>query len=203
MGLVSVPKTLLCSLNFDVKKWLLGLELCRTFLKGAPGSGRKYGPQWWEASVLTTAHAPSPLLAFVYLIVSLWTLFFCSFAFPFLAKGVQTLIFFLERPELIPISPRMIRVIKGMDLIMDVQVKGYPYPRSTWSHNGLLLPNTSNFGSKTKLIIRKVTVLEGGLYSCYAKNPDGQANLTFNVSVEGIDFICSKAIFVRVDIAFQ
>ena len=97
----------------------------------------------------------------------------------------------------------MIRVIKGMDLTMDVQVQGYPFPRATWSHNGLLLPNTSNFGSKTKLTIRKVTVLEGGLYSCYAKNSAGQDNLTFNVSVEGIDFICSKASFVRVDIAFQ
>ena len=128
---------------------------------------------------------------------------FLQLCFSLFSERTANFDFFLERPELIPISPRMIRVIKGMDLIMDVQVKGYPYPRSTWSHNGLLLPNASNFGSKTKLIIRKVTVLEGGLYSCYAKNPDGQDNLTFNVSVEGIDFICSKASFVRVDIAFQ
>ena len=78
-----------------------------------------------------------------------------------------------------------------MDLTMDVQVQSYPYPWIVWSHNGLLLPNTLSSGSETKLKIRNVTVLEGGIYSCYAKNPFGLENLTFNVNVEGIDFICS------------
>ena len=117
-------------------------------------------------------------------------LFLCSFAFPLLAKGMQTLIF-LEPPKLISSSSRTIRVIKGMDLTVDVQVQGYPYPWVTWSHNGLPLPNTLSFGSETKLKMRNVTVLDGGLYSCYAKNSLGHDNLTFNVNVEGIDFICS------------
>ena len=85
---------LLSSLHFDVKIWLSGLKLCQTFLKGAPGPGSKYGPQQWEASVLTTAIEPSPLLAFIYYIVSLRTLFFCIFVFLFLAKRNANFDFF-------------------------------------------------------------------------------------------------------------
>ncbi|XP_066024245.1 neural cell adhesion molecule 1-like isoform X4 [Pocillopora verrucosa] len=92
-----------------------------------------------------------------------------------------------EPPKLISSSSRTIRVIKGMDLTVDVQVQGYPYPWVTWSHNGLPLPNTLSFGSETKLKMRNVTVLDGGLYSCYAKNPLGHDNLTFNVNVEVLE----------------
>ena len=38
--------------------WLFGLKLCRTFLKQAPRPESEYEPQRWEASALTTAHAP-------------------------------------------------------------------------------------------------------------------------------------------------
>ena len=66
IGLLSVPEYASLFFTFDVKIWLSGLKLCQTFLKGAPGPGSKYGPQRWEASVLTTANEPSPLLAFIY-----------------------------------------------------------------------------------------------------------------------------------------
>ena len=78
-----------------------------------------------------------------------------------------------------------------MDLHLDVREQGYPYPCFYWSHYDLLLQNTSNVDSQTRLKIRNVTVFEGGLFTCYAKNPFGHDILTFNVYVEGIDFISS------------
>ena len=90
-----------------------------------------------------------------------------------------------------------------MDLHMDAGVQGYPYPWVSWSHNDLLLQNTSNVDSQTSLKIRNVTVSKGGLYTCYAKNSVGHHILTFKVYVEGTDFICMLDSFVRVDVTCQ
>ena len=98
---------------------------------------------------------------------------------------------FLEPPQLTRESPPEPQVIEGNDLHLDVRVQGYPYPWVTWRHRDYLLQNKSNVDSETRLKIRNVTVLEGGRYTCYAKNPLGHDNLTFDVNVEGIDFICS------------
>ena len=78
-----------------------------------------------------------------------------------------------------------------LSLHLDVRVQGYPYPWITWSHGDHLLQNKSVKDSETRLKTRNVTVLEGGRYTCYAKNPLGHDILTFDVNVEGIDFICS------------
>ena len=86
---------------------------------------------------------------------------------------------------------------------MDAGVQGYPCPWVTWSHNDLLLQNTSNVDSQTSLKIRNVTVSKGGLYTCYAKNSVGHHILTFKVYVEGTDFICMLDSFVRVDVTCQ
>ena len=86
---------------------------------------------------------------------------------------------------------------------MDAGVQGYPYPWVSWSHNDLLLQNTSNVDSQTSLKIRNVTVSKGGLYTCYAKNSVGHHILTFKVYVEGTDFICMLDSFVRVDVTCQ
>ena len=86
---------------------------------------------------------------------------------------------------------------------MDAGVQGYPYPWVSWSHNDLLLQNTSNVDSQTSLKIRNVTVSKGGLYTCYAKNSAGHHILTFKVYVEGTDFICMLDSFVRVDVTCQ
>ena len=116
----------------------------------------------------------------------------------YVAKGIQNSLqyfvncdFALEPPQLIRESPPESHVIEGNDLHLDARVQGYPYPWVTWSHNDLLLQNNSNVDSETRLKIRKVTVLNGGLYTCYAKNPSGHDMLIYNVYVEGTDFICS------------
>ena len=49
-------------------------------------------------------------------------------------------------------------------------MQDYPYPWVTWSHRDLLPQNTSNVDLQTRLKICNFTVLEGGLYTCYAKN---------------------------------
>ena len=98
---------------------------------------------------------------------------------------------FLEPPQLIRESPPEPQVLEGNDLHLDVRVQGYPYPWVTWSHGDHLLQNKSVKDSETRLKIRNVTILEGGRYTCYAKNPFGHDILTFDVTVEGIDFICS------------
>ena len=72
---------------------------------------------------------------------------------------------------------------------MDAQVHGYPYPWVTWSHNGLLLQNTSNVDSETSLIIRNVTLYKGGNYTCFTNNRLGNNSFTKDVYVEGIGFI--------------
>ena len=98
---------------------------------------------------------------------------------------------FLESPKLIPESPLELHVIEGMDFHLDPRLQGYLYPWVTWSHRNLLPQNTSNVDSQTRLKIRNFTVLEGGLYTCYPKNPFGHDTLTYNVYVQGINFICS------------
>ena len=77
---------------------------------------------------------------------------------------------------------------------MDALVRGYPSPLVTWSHDGLLLQNTWNNDSETSLLIRSVTVYQGGRYTCYAKNPFGDNIFTIDVYVKGIDFIPSSFI---------
>ena len=84
---------------------------------------------------------------------------------------------------------------------MDALVQSYPYPWVTWSHNGRLLQNTSNVASETRLKICNVTANQDGRYSCYAENIFGHDIFTVDVKVQGIDFICSQASFVRVDVA--
>ena len=73
---------------------------------------------------------------------------------------------FLEPPQLIRASPPQPQVIEGNDLHLDARVQGYPYPWVAWSHRDHLLQNTSNVDSETRLKIRNVTVLEGGIYIC-------------------------------------
>ena len=67
---MSLPEHASLFFNYiDFKIWLLDLKVSK--------------PQQWEASTLTNAHAPFPVLAFVHLIVSLRTLVFCIFVFLF------------------------------------------------------------------------------------------------------------------------
>ena len=106
------------------------------------------------------------------LILSLRSLFPCIFAFLFCrSRNAKFLIavgyiYFLEPPQLIRASPPQPQVIEGNDLHLDARVQGYPYPWVTWSHRDHLLQNTSNVDSETRLKIRNVTVLEGGIYIC-------------------------------------
>ncbi|XP_058973173.2 protein sidekick-2-like isoform X1 [Pocillopora verrucosa] len=90
-----------------------------------------------------------------------------------------------EPPQLTRESPPEPQVLEGNDLHLDVRVQGYPFPWVTWSHGDHLLQNKSVKDSETRLKIRNVTVLEGGRYTCYAKNPFGHDILTFDVTVEG------------------
>ena len=104
----------------------------------------------------------------------------------------------LERPKLIPESPLQPHVIEGMDLRLDAQVQGYPYPRVTWSHDELVLKYRTNVDSETSLKIRNVTVFESGIYTCYAKNPFGHdsINFTANISVQGINCISLTFVYL-------
>lgn len=114
-------------------------------------------------------------------------MFICKTQKTFEGVGGSTTILNIKKepPKLIPESPLEVHVIEGMDLHMDAGVQGYPYPWVSWSHNDLLLQNTSNVDSQTSLKIRNVTVSKGGLYTCYAKNSVGHHILTFKVYVEG------------------
>nr|XP_058957466.1 immunoglobulin superfamily member 10-like [Pocillopora verrucosa] len=104
----------------------------------------------------------------------------------FIGKENSTTILHIakEPPQLTRESPPEPQVIEGNDLHLDVRVQGYPYPWVTWRHRDYLLQNKSSVDSETRLKIRNVTVLEGGRYTCYAKNPLGHNNLTFDVNVE-------------------
>lgn len=175
--------------------WLVGLKLYRTFLKRAPRPESEYGPQRQEASALTTAHAPlPPPLPFtprfrLYNRIT-FDAVYLHFCFSFLlAKWI--ILIFLEPPKLLPECPRLIHVIKGMDLHMDALVQSYPYPWVTWRHNGSLLQNTSNVASETRLKISNVSANQNGRYTCYAENIFGHDVFTVDVKVHGIDFIRS------------
>ncbi|XP_022785044.1 uncharacterized protein LOC111325490 isoform X1 [Stylophora pistillata] len=91
-------------------------------------------------------------------------------------------------PKLTFVSPKDIYVYVGMDLYLEAEVEGYPYPWVSLSHDQHVLQNRSNFRSSK--ILRKVnsniTKADGGLYIICAGNAYGNHCLIMRVHVQNI-----------------
>ncbi|PFX28975.1 Inactive tyrosine-protein kinase 7 [Stylophora pistillata] len=91
-------------------------------------------------------------------------------------------------PKLILVSPQDIYVYVRMDLYLEAQVEGYPYPWVSLSHDQHVLQNRSNFTSSNILlkVNSNITKANGGLYIICAGNPYRNHCLIMRVHVQGM-----------------
>ncbi|XP_022785098.1 uncharacterized protein LOC111325537 [Stylophora pistillata] len=95
-------------------------------------------------------------------------------------------LFISGSPKLILVSPQDIYVYVRMDLYLEAQVEGYPYPWVSLSHDQHVLQNRSNFTSSNILlkVNSNITKANGGLYIICAGNPYRNHCLIMRVHVQ-------------------
>ncbi|XP_076739842.1 neural cell adhesion molecule L1-like protein isoform X12 [Maylandia zebra] len=94
----------------------------------------------------------------------------------------------LERkPSLLtpPGGKSEIQLVKGEDLNLECIAEGFPTPQVEWMKMGHKFPSKVRFENHGKLVIVPRAELEdSGKYTCKAKNPLGEVQHTFTVTVE-------------------
>uniref|UniRef100_A0AAX7UI79 Neural cell adhesion molecule L1-like protein n=1 Tax=Astatotilapia calliptera TaxID=8154 RepID=A0AAX7UI79_ASTCA len=94
----------------------------------------------------------------------------------------------LERkPSLLtpPGGKSEIQLVKGEDLNLECIAEGFPTPQVEWIKMGHKFPSKGRFENHGKLVIVPRAELEdSGKYMCKAKNPLGEVQHTFTVTVE-------------------
>uniref|UniRef100_A0A3Q2X2D4 Neural cell adhesion molecule L1-like protein n=1 Tax=Haplochromis burtoni TaxID=8153 RepID=A0A3Q2X2D4_HAPBU len=94
----------------------------------------------------------------------------------------------LERkPSLLtpPGGKSEIQLVKGEDLNLECIAEGFPTPQVEWMKMGHKFPSKVRFENHGKLVIVPRAELEdSGKYMCKAKNPLGEVQHTFTVTVE-------------------
>ncbi|XP_035760917.1 neural cell adhesion molecule L1-like protein isoform X4 [Neolamprologus brichardi] len=101
---------------------------------------------------------------------------------------VKTTNAILERkPSLLtpPGGKSEIQLVKGEDLNLECIAEGFPTPQVEWMKMGHKFPSKVKFENHGKLVIVPRAELEdSGKYMCKAKNPLGEVQHTFTVTVE-------------------
>uniref|UniRef100_A0AAX7TEU9 Neural cell adhesion molecule L1-like protein n=1 Tax=Astatotilapia calliptera TaxID=8154 RepID=A0AAX7TEU9_ASTCA len=101
---------------------------------------------------------------------------------------VKTTNAILERkPSLLtpPGGKSEIQLVKGEDLNLECIAEGFPTPQVEWIKMGHKFPSKGRFENHGKLVIVPRAELEdSGKYMCKAKNPLGEVQHTFTVTVE-------------------
>lgn len=101
---------------------------------------------------------------------------------------VKTTNAILERkPALLtpPGGKSEIQLVKGEDLNLECIAEGFPTPQVEWMKMGHKFPSKVKFENHGKLVIVPRAELEdSGKYMCKAKNPLGEVQHTFTVTVE-------------------
>uniref|UniRef100_A0A3Q2XE65 Neural cell adhesion molecule L1-like protein n=1 Tax=Haplochromis burtoni TaxID=8153 RepID=A0A3Q2XE65_HAPBU len=101
---------------------------------------------------------------------------------------VKTTNAILERkPSLLtpPGGKSEIQLVKGEDLNLECIAEGFPTPQVEWMKMGHKFPSKVRFENHGKLVIVPRAELEdSGKYMCKAKNPLGEVQHTFTVTVE-------------------
>uniref|UniRef100_A0A674CE06 Neural cell adhesion molecule L1 n=1 Tax=Salmo trutta TaxID=8032 RepID=A0A674CE06_SALTR len=77
------------------------------------------------------------------------------------------------------------QLVKGDELLLECIAEGFPTPKIEWVRMGHRLPDRATIENHGKLLsIDRVNEEDSGKYMCKAKNIHGEANHSFDVSVE-------------------
>nr|XP_046198779.1 neural cell adhesion molecule L1-like protein isoform X3 [Oncorhynchus gorbuscha] len=77
------------------------------------------------------------------------------------------------------------QLVKGDELLLECIAEGFPTPKIEWVRMGRRLPDRATIENHGKLLsIDRVNEDDSGKYMCKAKNIHGEANHSFDVSVE-------------------
>lgn len=90
------------------------------------------------------------------------------------------------------VKPVTAKVMDGEATVFTCKVKGKPMPKVTWYHNGQPVKEGKEVTiyqdseGVCKLAIAEVFPEDGGIYSCQALNPAGEAICAASLIVEGL-----------------
>lgn len=85
-------------------------------------------------------------------------------------------------------GPRLVKAMAGRPLALECVARGYPPPTLSWHHEGLPMAESNGTwleASGGVLSLESVGEASGGLYSCVASSPAGEAMLQYAVDVQG------------------
>lgn len=81
----------------------------------------------------------------------------------------------------------MVQAVAGRPLALECAARGFPPPAVSWQHEGLPLAESNGTWLEPDGALRLQSPGEasGGLYSCVASSPAGEAVLQYAVDVQG------------------
>lgn len=85
-------------------------------------------------------------------------------------------------------GPRVVKAVAGRPLTLECVARGYPPPTVSWYHEGLPLVESNGTWLEAGggvLSLESLGEVSGGLYSCVASSPAGEAVLHYSVEVQG------------------
>ena len=104
--------------------------------------------------------------------------------------------------------PRFLKPMAGLDVQegrpaqFEVVMAGEPQPQIQWLREGVVIPQNEDFqmttiGNRHILFIKEVVPEDSGIFTCRAQNPDGFAECSAELFVEGIyNFRMHECMFV-------
>lgn len=85
-------------------------------------------------------------------------------------------------------GPRVVKAVAGRPLTLKCVARGYPPPTVSWYHEGLPVMESNGTWLEAgggMLSLESLGEASGGLYSCVASSPAGEAVLHYSVEVQG------------------
>lgn len=85
-------------------------------------------------------------------------------------------------------GPRVVKAVAGRPLTLECVARGYPPPTISWYHEGLPVVESNGTWLEAgggMLSLESLGEASGGLYSCVASSPAGEAVLHYSVEVQG------------------
>lgn len=82
----------------------------------------------------------------------------------------------------------MVKAVAGRPLVLECVARGHPPPSLSWHHEGLPVAESNGTWLEpggVALRLESPAEASGGLYSCLASSPAGEAVLQYSVEVQG------------------
>ena len=93
---------------------------------------------------------------------------------------------FTELPHFIAKPPSSVTVKEKQIITLPCKAAGFPQPVITWYKNGHQIDDERLQFNKKDLKIKNIQFDDHGIYTCTAENLLGRAELSVNVTVEGM-----------------